>query len=336
MVEHSKIGLSEVCWVLTTGEAGMRSQALGLAEAVGYPIMEKRIAVRPPWSWVPGGLIPMPLSALAASGDALTPPWPRLVVSCGRRSIGPALAVKRLSGGRSFAAYVQNPEFARAKFDLVAALPHDGVSGPNVASIRTALHPVTPEKLQDARSHWAERLAPRGTSLVGVLLGGDNGGYRLTERVLQELADVLRSTHRRGFQAVITPSRRTGERASRFLRDALRGEDWATIWDGEGANPYLGILALSERLIVTGESISMISEALATGSPVHVLPLEGQGRRHDAFLTRIVAEQLVSPVAAGDLDWGFAGQGPVNATAEAAGRIREMLDSQAALASTGS
>ena len=78
-------------------------------------------------------------------------------------------------------------------------------------------------------------------------------------------------------------------------------------------------------LIVTGESISMISEALATGRPVHVLPLEGHGRRHDAFLTRIAARRFVSVMEGDDLDWSFAGPGPVNATPVVAARIREML-----------
>src|SRR4051794_26623711 len=110
--------LRDVIWVLTTGKAGMRSQALGLAEAVGLAIEEKRIAVGAPWSWLPGGLLPMPLSALASTSDRLEPPWPRLVVACGRRSIDAALAVRRLSGGRTLAAYVQNPEWGLRKFDL--------------------------------------------------------------------------------------------------------------------------------------------------------------------------------------------------------------------------
>ena len=149
-----------VCWVVTTGEAGMRSQALGLAAAVGLPIMEKRIAVRSPWSWLPGGLAPTPLWAIAGGSDELEPPWPSLLVACGRRSIGVALAVKRLSGGRTILAYVQNPEWGRRKFDLVAAMPHDRVSGPNVVSIRTALHPVTEERLREAGDEWRNRLKP--------------------------------------------------------------------------------------------------------------------------------------------------------------------------------
>jgi mitochondrial fission protein ELM1 len=268
----------------------------------------------------------MPLVALDPAGDPLAPPWPRLLVACGRRSIGPALAVKRLSGGRTVAAYVQNPEFAGRHFDLVAALPHDGVAGPNVVTLRTALHPITPARLILAGAEWRHRLAPRGEGLIGALLGGDNSGYRLSAAVMARLAALLKRAHREhGYSVVITPSRRTGDQAKRILAQALAGSAWASIWDGEGPNPYLGILALSERLIVTGESISMVSEALAAGRPVHVLPLEGKARRHDAFLARIVDERLVSLIDGDDLDWDFGGQKPVVSTAEPARRIRAML-----------
>ncbi len=318
--------MRDVSWVLTTGEAGMQSQAMGLAEAVGLPIEEKRIALRPPWSWLPGGLVPMPLSALHPSGDALTPPWPRLVVGCGHRSIGPALAVKRLSGGRSLAAYVQNPEWGARQFDLVAAMPHDGVKGSNVVTVPTALHVVTQGRQAKAREIWRGRLAADGRPFLGVLVGGDNGGYRLTEGVTARLIRILKTAHAgHGMRAAITPSRRTGDAAKRLISDALAAEAWGSMWDATGENPYLGILALADRLIVTGDSISMISEALATGRPVHVLPLEGQGKRHDAFLTRIVEERLVSPIQGDDLDWGFASQGAIDSTAEPARRIRSML-----------
>jgi mitochondrial fission protein ELM1 len=317
---------SDICWVLTTGEAGHRSQALGLAEAVGLPIIEKRIVLRAPWSWLPGGVLPMPLAALAPSGEALTPPWPRLVIACGRRSIGAALATKRVSGGRTIAVYIQNPEFGRARFDLVVALQHDGIDGRNVVTVPVAPHRVTPTRLREAAEEWRERLATDGAPLLGVLLGGDNGRYRLTDAVVAGLIQILRKAHdEHGFHALLTPSRRTGQRPKRFLSDALGRESWARLWDERGDNPFLGLLALSDRLIVTGESISMISEALAAGSPVHVLPLEGESRRHDAFLSRIRQENLVSVIESGDLDWGFAGGGPINGTEEPAARLREML-----------
>jgi mitochondrial fission protein ELM1 len=319
------MALEGTCWVLTTGEAGMRSQALGLAEAVGLPFVEKRVVLNAPWSWLPGGLLSVPLTAAKFDGAPATPPWPRLVIGCGRRSIGPALAVKRASGGRTLAVYVQNPELAREKFDLVAAMPHDGVTGANVATSATALHRVTEQRLAEARDEWRGRLCADGP-VLGVLVGGDNGGYRLTEAVTRQLIRIVeRARREHGFSAAVTPSRRTDDAARAMLTKGVTNAGLGTFWDEKGENPYFGILALSDRLIVTAESISMISEALATGRPVHVLSLEGRARRHDAFLTRVVSQGLVSPIDGDDLDWSFTGPGAVNATPAVAERVRALL-----------
>jgi mitochondrial fission protein ELM1 len=308
----------------------MRSQALGLAQAVGLPVEEKHIDPNRAWSWLPAGLLPLPLSALNAKNGSLASPWPRLVIGCGRRSIGAALAVKRASRGSTFAAYVQNPEWGLRQFDLVAAMPHDRVAGPNVVTVPTALNVVTPQLLDEAREEWRDRLRPAGQPLLGVLVGGDNSGYRLTEDVATRLIRILRKAHADcGLFAAITPSRRTNEATKTLIANALTTQKFGWLWDGKGENPYFGILALADRLIATGDSISMISEALVTGRPVHVLPPEGQGKRHDAFLNRITDEKFVSAIAGDDLDWNFVGCEPIVSTAEPARRIRIALGLEA-------
>jgi mitochondrial fission protein ELM1 len=203
---------------------------------------------------------------------------------------------------------------------------HDGLTGPNVMTGRTALHGITPERLEKAADRWRGQLAPAGAPTLGILLGGDNAAYRLTDGVIDNLLSLLRRANAAaGYCAMITPSRRTSEAVKRRLDAALSSEPWATIWDGSGENPYLGILALADRLIVTSDSISMISEALAAGAPVHVLPLEGHGERHGAFLQDIMAAELVSQIRAGELDWRFPGGGRLNSTPDVGRRIRDML-----------
>lgn len=304
----------------------MRSQALGLAEAVGLPVEEKRVALPPPWRWLPGGVLPLPPAALAAGGDALGPPWPRLVIGCGRRSIDVSLMVKRLSGGRTIAVHVQNAKRAARKFDLVVAMLHDRLSGDNVISVPTALHGITPQKMAQAREEWRGRLGPEGGLRIGVLVGGDTGRYRLSPAVVDRLIEILRRAHReQGAWAVITPSRRTAPAVREAIAATLAAERFGTLWDGSGDNPYLGILATSDRLIVTGESVSMISEALVAGRPVHVLPLEGHGSRHEAFLARGIGEGLLSPIVGAEIDWRFAGKPPLYPAEEPARRIRAML-----------
>src|SRR5436189_1644388 len=86
-----------VVWVLHDGKAGMASQALGLAEATGFPFIEKRLAIRFPWTCLPPQLWFMPLRAVAGNGASLAPPWPDLVIGCGRNTAKPALAIRRAS-----------------------------------------------------------------------------------------------------------------------------------------------------------------------------------------------------------------------------------------------
>ena len=141
-----------------------------------------------------------------------------------------------------------------------------------------------------------------------------------------QLIRLLKSAHvERGMSAAITPSRRTSRAVKQALAEALAADAFGSLWDGTGENPYLGILGLAERLVVTGDSISMVSEALATGRPVHVLPLEGHGKRQHAFLARMAEERRISMIEGDDLDWSFGGCPPVNSTTKIAAHIRRTL-----------
>src|ERR1700733_10268373 len=106
-------------WVLHDGKAGMASQSLGLAEATGFPFVEKSLTVRLPWAYLPPQLWLAPLAAVSDNGLPLRPPWPDLVIGCGRNTAAPALAIRRASGGRTVAAQIQNPGIGRREFDLM-------------------------------------------------------------------------------------------------------------------------------------------------------------------------------------------------------------------------
>src|SRR5260370_22531860 len=82
-----------VVWVLPGGKPGMRSQALGLAEAAGLRFDEIALSVRRPWAWLPPQLWVAPLVAATDAGRRLLPPWPDLVIGCGRNAVRPALAL---------------------------------------------------------------------------------------------------------------------------------------------------------------------------------------------------------------------------------------------------
>src|SRR6185312_16980703 len=106
------------------------------------------------------------------------------------------------------------------------------------------------------------------------------------------LAERLKALRAQGGLA-ITPSRRTPEEVKAVLREAFAGDPGVFLWDEAGENPYRGILALSDRLVATGDSVSMVSEAVATGRPVAVFDLDG-GKRHQRFVRNLTERKIVS------------------------------------------
>src|SRR3954454_17439944 len=181
------VGASPSVWVLHDGKAGMASQALGVAEAAGFPFVEKPLAVRRPWIWAAPSLWIAPLHAVMQSGRRLTPPWPDAVIGCGRNAVRPALAIKSASGGKTVAAHIQDPRFGRHPFDLLIVPQHDRLRGPRVLVTQGAVHRVTPARLA-AEIRRFPALASLPRPIIGVLIGGANGAYRLNPETLAEIA----------------------------------------------------------------------------------------------------------------------------------------------------
>ena len=295
---------SPVAWVLHDGKAGMRSQALGLAEATRFRLVEKPLGIRRPWDTLPPQLWPRSRWTVWDGPSQLAPPWPDLVIGCGRNTVVPALAIRGAAGRSTFLAQVQDPRMRRAEFDLLVVPEHDRLRGPNVIVSRGAMHRVTPLLLAAGRNRFAA-LAAIPRPVVTVLIGGGNRAYRLNLHRIAEIADAIaRILRERGGCALVTPSRRTGEAGWKLIQDRLAGLP-AIVWDGSGENPYFAYLALADAFLVTADSVSMISEAAATGKPVYILDLAGGSAKFSRF-HRLMREAGITRPFAGHLEtWTY-------------------------------
>jgi uncharacterized protein len=303
-------------WVISEGLAGLRSQALGLAEAAGLTPEIRELKPSAPWKWIAAKLWPNPLSAVAESIKA---PLPSLAIGAGGMA-GTVLAALRRKSMR--VVQVQNPRMDIRGFDMVVANHHDELTGPNVFVTRTALHRVTPSRLAAEADAWRDRLAPYRRPLVAVLLGGNNGRYRLDRDAGARLAaDLATMAQRDKVGIVVTPSRRTGPAVTELIRTAL-APSGGFVWDFTGDNPHFGMLALADLIIVTQDSVSMISEAAATAAPVMVAPLPGHWQRQALFLKPLMDEDRVRPFQGRFATWPVS---PLNDTPAAAAEMRRRL-----------
>ena len=272
---YSPSGISVVAEDL----AGMRSQAFGLAEYVALPTRFHAVqAAGLLHRCLPSSLWPRPLKALSEKPDLLSND---LVFSVAGKG-GVVGAAMHRNG--QHVVQIQNPRVRSDRFDLVIANYHDEIDGSNVLLSRTALHGLTAAKLAEARARWGDRLNVSDRPLLAVLVGGANGRFRFGREEAESFADRLASVARRtGASLFITTSRRTGPEATAVLRDAVESVR-GTLWSGGEDNPYRGLIACADWLIVTADSVSMVSEAVASKAPVYVQRLPGKSRRIGLFL----------------------------------------------------
>lgn len=272
-------GAREAIWVLEDPRAGTANQALGIAERLGAPFRRVPLRFGPlarlPWPW--------PTLAGLADSTAFAPPWPRLVISAGRRA-APVARWLRRRGARTV--HCMRPGWGRDDFDMLVLGSHDKV-GPssNILEILGSSHRVTPGALAAA-----PRLEPRPD--VALLLGGPVRGLGLDPawalKIAKQAADL------EGFLWVTT-SRRTGAAAADAVA-ATAGR--LHRFGGDGPNPYLSLLAQARRLVVTADSVSMLSEALMSPAQLFIAVPEGLPPRHAALVHGLFARGLAAPLGA--------------------------------------
>ena len=272
---------AETIWAITDGKAGMVKQARGLAHAIareaGGDVVEKVIVPSAPWAILPAGLWPWGVSGIGPGSDDFSAPWPKIIVSCGRHAIGPAVWIKRQNDGQTAIVHAQHPRTAAARFDVIVAQSHDALDGANVLTVLGSMHDVTEASLAAAREKWSDTFAKLPRPLIAVLIGGSNKTYLMTAEVTRRLAaDLSRLRTAKGCGLLVTASRRTGAANLAILREELSLPD-IYFWDGSGENPYHAFLAAADAFLVSADSVNMVSEACYTGKPVYVLPLEGGG-----------------------------------------------------------
>lgn len=283
-------GKDAAIWVLADPRAGTAAQALGIAERLSLPFRTVLL------EWGQLAALPLPWPSLRgltpAARDLFRPPWPRLAISAGRRSAPVSLWLAR-HGARTV--HCMRPGFGRRRLDLLVLGRHDAPpEAPNILPILGATHRVSPAALAAARGDWAafgDMPGPR----VALLMGGK---VRATGMDAAVAASIGAQAARFAGSVLASTSRRTGEAATAALAEALRGVPHRLFrWGEDTPNPYRGFLAWADAAVVTGDSVSMLSEALATSGPVFIADPGGLGPRHRALHASLYAAGQARPLA---------------------------------------
>ena len=274
-------GQSPLVWALASYRAGESGQIRALAEALAWPFRWVELAYRPK------GALQQLMRGVGLQGiavdrcDGFGPPWPDVLISGGLRNEPVARWVKRASGGRTQLVFLGRSWAALEHFDLVITTPQYRL--PDVTNVLhnvTTLHGVSATRLAAAGEALEPRVVHCPSPRIGVLLGGDSGPYPFRRRAAALLGRLANAkAEAASGSLLVTTSARTHPGAIRAFEGALTVPSFVYRWtENAGDNPYLGLLGMADELVVTGDSIAMLSEAVGTAKPVHIFDLDV--RRH--------------------------------------------------------
>ncbi|MFO1061700.1 MAG: ELM1/GtrOC1 family putative glycosyltransferase [Dongiaceae bacterium] len=262
-------------WLLSGFRAGDNTQLRVLAETLGWPFETKRLAYRR-FELLPNLLLGATLAGLdRRRSDPLDPPYPALVISAGRRNEPVARWIRARSPGTRLV-HLGRPWAPLDAFDLLVTTPQYSLPRrPNVLHNGLPLHGVTAARRR-RRPSSGGRVRRAAAAWVALLVGGSAGPWTFGAAAGARLGRAA-SALAGGGSLLVTTSARTDPAGLAALRQAIDRPCHLHLWQKDAAeNPYFGYLALADALVVTGDSISMLTESCATGRPVHIFDL-GEG-----------------------------------------------------------
>ncbi len=263
-------------WLLTGDKGGDTAQLRVVARALGWSCVEKPLRFNNLYR-LPNRLLGASLWSLSGAARALlVPPWPDLVLCAGRRATPAALWIRARSGGRTKLVNIGRPWGPVAAFDLVIATPQYGIpERANVLTVRLPFNRIDPDVVNRAAAAWQTRLEGLKPPWLVVLVGGRARPLRFDSTFGADLGNEIDALACELDACVLViTSRRTPVDAANALAAAISVPSLVHRWQaGDTSNAYAGFIGLAQRIVVTGDSASMLAEACHSGKPVSVAPV---------------------------------------------------------------
>ena len=249
--------------LLTEGMHGMISQVEGLAKALEIDFIHEKIELNNFWKLIPPKISPVQSFVFKNKINEKFD----IVISCGRKSVIPSLYLKKKFKKKIINIHIQDPKVSLDNFDFVVVPEHDGISGENVINSKGAIHYLRNEELDENINYLKSSVNKE--KLVTLIVGGPTKYYDYKESVIKEIfSKVYKNFINKGFQLIFIPSMRTPKTVIDLAKSYFdKNQIIITEVDKKA---YLSSLRLSDYIVVTCDSTSMISEAAITGKPIYV------------------------------------------------------------------
>ncbi len=250
--------------LLTQGMHGMVSQVEGLAKALGLSYKHQKIELKSFWNFIPPKISPISENLVKNKFVCDC----KVIISCGRKSVISSIALKKRLGNQIFNIHIQDPKVSFKHFDLIVSPEHDNLQGENIINTTGAIHYLNKKEINENSKYLGIEKDKR-RELVAFIIGGPNKYYNYSEKQIHELFNKVKTLFTPDkFKIIVIPSYRTPENILKIAFNTFSINHHVV--KNIDKKAYLSALAISNYIVVTCDSTSMISEAAITGKPVYI------------------------------------------------------------------
>ena len=251
--------------LLTEGMHGMISQVEGLAKALDIYFTHHTVELNNFWKIIPPKLTPISQSVYKKISQSDFD----IIISCGRKSVIPSIHLKKNSKKKVLNIHIQDPKVNFNNFDFIVAPEHDSIKGKNVITTKGAIHYLTDNEIIENKDYLNSFIKKDQRKICSLILGGPTKYYDYSLKNMKNIFSILNDLLKKNnFQLIVIPSMRTPKNLIAYAKEYF-GENH-TIIDDIDKKAYLSALSISQNIVVTCDSSSMISEAALTGKPIYV------------------------------------------------------------------
>ena len=203
---------------------------------------------------------------------------PKYIISAGRKSATIAIFLQRKlqKFNDNFPKIIQimRPELNYDLFDYIIIPKHDKISPKlhqNVIISASALSNINIDKNSENYQFYHQKFQNLAKPITAILIGGDTKNTQILVKHIAEILNIVNNNITPQHSIIILNSRRTSQIINDYLTKIT--EKNIIFFDYnlcKNHNPYHNILELSDNFIITGDSISMISECCSTGKKVYI------------------------------------------------------------------
>ena len=293
--------------LLTQGMHGMISQVEGLARALNLDYKHQIIKLKSFWNFIPSKFTPISKNILSEKFicDA------KVIISCGRKSVIPSIALKHEFGNDIFNIHIQDPKVAISNFDLIVCPKHDGLGGDNVLQTTGAIHYISIQEIEKNSNYL--KINKVNKKLVAFIIGGPNNYYDFSEKEIHLVFNKIKTMFSPDeYKLIIIPSYRTPKRVIEKA-DSVFGHDHLVIKSVD-KSAYLSALSQAEYVIVTCDSTSMISESAVTGKPIYIANMKAKknSKRFKDFYSQLKEINVIKDLEDKIESWSYNNLDEVN------------------------